>query len=170
VVLEKLAKKGTYTVSLTLRVPSNILHVEKTSHDLIGAIDHAVAALVREVKSLKAELRGDYRWKRPLYRARLRADKALIFAEPMEPSTGPQTHADIVSELLKAHNKQLLAHARREVRTAELTGDLPRGAVDQFNKIPRSSSSLILIRITHPAADQAASLAIQIARVGEKRT
>jgi ribosome-associated translation inhibitor RaiA/DNA-directed RNA polymerase specialized sigma24 family protein len=130
VVLEKLAKKGTYTVSLTMRVPSNILHVEKTSHDLIGAIDNAVAALVREVKSLKAELRGDYRWKRPLYRARLRAEKALIFSEPMEPSAGPQTYADMVSELLKAHYEQLLAHARREVRTAELNGDLPRGAVD----------------------------------------
>jgi ribosomal subunit interface protein len=60
VVLEKLMKKERYAVSLTLRIPSNILHAEKSSHDLFEAIDSAVAALLREVKSLKADLRGEY--------------------------------------------------------------------------------------------------------------
>jgi ribosomal subunit interface protein len=128
VVLEKLVKKERYAVSLTLRIPSNILHAEKSSHDLFEAIDSAVAALLCEVKSLKADLRGEYHWKRPAYRARLRADEALFFSEPM--AAGPQTHADMVSELLRVHNNQLLAHVRREVRIAELAGDLPRGMVD----------------------------------------
>lgn len=45
VVLAKLMKKECYTVSLILRIPSNILHAEKSSHDLFEAIDSAVAAV-----------------------------------------------------------------------------------------------------------------------------
>jgi len=128
VVLAKLMKRDLYTVSLTLRIPSNILHAEKSSHDLFEAIDSAVAVLLREVKSLNADLPGEYHWKRPACRARLRADEALFFSESM--AEGPQTHADMVSELLRVHNNQLLAHVRRELRIAELAGDLPRGMVD----------------------------------------
>jgi ribosomal subunit interface protein len=128
VVLAKLMKRDLYTVSLTLRMPSNILHAEKSSHDLFEAIDSAVAVLLREVKSLNADLPGEYQWKRPACRARLRADEALFFSEPL--AEGPQTHADMVSELLRVHHNQLLAHVRREVRIAELAGDLPRGMVD----------------------------------------
>jgi DNA-directed RNA polymerase specialized sigma24 family protein/ribosome-associated translation inhibitor RaiA len=141
VVLEKLVKKELYNVSLTLRIPSNILHAEKSSRDLIEAIDSAIAALLREVKSLKAELRGDYRWKREAYRARLRADEALFFSEPM--AAGPQTHADMVSELLRVHNNQLLAHVRREVRIAELAGDLPRGMVDPRDIVDEAAGTCL---------------------------
>jgi ribosomal subunit interface protein len=128
VLMEKQAKRGTYTVRLTLRLPSNILHAAKSDDDLLHAIDTATAALESEVKSLKAELRGDYRWKRPVRRAKLRAEEALFFAEPME--AGPQSHTDMVADLLAAHDQHLLAHARRGVRMAELSGELPAGAVD----------------------------------------
>jgi ribosomal subunit interface protein len=129
VVLEKLEKKHSFTVRMTLRLPSNILHAKKSHEDLLAAIDSTAAALESELKSLKAELRSDYRWKRPAYRARL-AEQALVFSEPMETGTGPQTDADMVSDLLQAHDKQLVAHARRELRTAELGGELSRGAID----------------------------------------
>ena len=89
----------------------------------------AAAALENEVKSLKAERRSDCRWKRPTYRARL-AEEALVFSEPMETGTGPQTKVDMVSDLLEAHDKQLVAHARRELRMAELGEQLPRGMLE----------------------------------------
>jgi ribosomal subunit interface protein len=123
-------KKGTYTVKLTLRLPSNILHAEKSDDDLLHAIDAATTALESEVKSLKAELRGDYRWKRSVWRARLDAEEALVFGEPMEADSGPQTHADLVADLLAAHHEHLLEHARRGVRMAELSGELPTGAME----------------------------------------
>src|ERR1700740_923730 len=147
VVLEKLMKKERYAVSLTLRIPSNILHAEKSSHDLFEAIDSAVAALLREVKSLKADLRGEYHWKSPAYRARLHADEALFFSEPM--AAGPQTHADMVSELLRVHNNQLLAHVRREVRIAELAGDLPRDIVDEAARICLAHSDSKPVELTY---------------------
>src|ERR1700757_912242 len=129
VILEKLENKHSFTVRMTLRLPSNMLHAEKSHENLLAAIDSAAAALENEVKSLKAELRSDYRWKRPAYRARL-AREALVFSEPMETGTGPQTDADMVSDLLQVHEKQLVAHARRELRMAELGNELPRGILE----------------------------------------
>ena len=54
VVLEKLKKKHSFAVRMTLRLPSNILHAEKSHEHLLVAIRSAAAALENEVKSLKA--------------------------------------------------------------------------------------------------------------------
>ena len=105
VVLEKLAKKEMYAVRLTLRLPSNILHAEKSDEDLLDAIDDATSALEREVDSLKAGMRGDYRWKRPAWRAGLRTEKSVAFSEPMEEGAGPQSDTEVVAELLAASGK-----------------------------------------------------------------
>ena len=150
VILEKQAKKGTYTVRLTLRLPSDILHVEKSDDDLLHAIDSATAALGSEVRSLNAELRGDYRWKRPVRRARLSAEEAVVFAEPMEAGTGPQSEADMVADLLAAHNQHLLAHAKRGVRMAELSGELPAGAVDARDIVDEAAQICLGTRKTNP--------------------
>ena len=48
----------------------------------------------------------------------------------METGTGPQTKVDMVSDLLEAHHQQLVAHARRELRMAELGDQLPRGMLE----------------------------------------
>jgi ribosomal subunit interface protein len=146
VMLEQQTKKGTYTVKLTLRLPSNILHAEKSDDDLLHAIDAATTALESEVKSLKAELRGDYRWKRSVWRARLDAEEALVFGEPMEADSGPQTHADLVADLLAAHHEHLLEHARRGVRMAELSGELPTGAVEARDIVDEAAR----ICLAHP--------------------
>jgi ribosomal subunit interface protein len=129
VTLEKLSHDRGFNVRLTLRLPSNILHAEKSGPDLLAAIDGAANALEREVESVKAHLRGDYRWRRPAYRARLRRD-ALVFSEPMGPGRGPQDHADMIRELLQSHDRNLVAHVMREIRMAELTGDIPQNAVE----------------------------------------
>jgi ribosome-associated translation inhibitor RaiA/DNA-directed RNA polymerase specialized sigma24 family protein len=146
VMLEKPAKKGTYTVVLTLRLPSNILHAEKSDDDLLHAIDSATIALESELRLLKAELRGDYRWKRPAWRARLHAKDALVFSEPMEAGAGPQTDADMVADLLAVHHEHLLAHTRRGVRMAELSEELPTGAVDARDIVDEAAR----ICLAHP--------------------
>jgi len=64
VVLERHPKKLLHTATLTLRVPSNILHSEKSAPDIISAFDSAVKALLRELQSLKADLRRERFWKR----------------------------------------------------------------------------------------------------------
>ena len=144
VTLEKLAENGTYTVRLTLRLPSNILHVEKTDGDLLQAIDCTIAALKSELSLLKAEARGDYRWKRSAWSARRNAEEALVFSEPMESGAGPQSQVDIVADLLAAHDEHLLAHARRGVRMAELSGELPRGAVEARDIVDEAARICLL--------------------------
>lgn len=130
VLLERLPKKGTFTAKFTLRLPSHILHSEKSAANLPAAIDSATEALSREVDSLRSKLRGDYRWKRPAWRARLNEEKAVIFSEPVEDETGPQTDSEVVASLIAAHDEQLLAHARRVLRMAELAEDISLGAID----------------------------------------
>ena len=64
VVLERQPKKPLHAAALTLRVPSNILHSEKSAPDVIKAFDDAVKALLRELESLKSDLRAETFWKR----------------------------------------------------------------------------------------------------------
>lgn len=62
--LEKNSKKDFFTAALTLHLPSNILHSEKSAGKMMTAFDDAADALVREIESLKANLRGEDKWKR----------------------------------------------------------------------------------------------------------
>ena len=135
VLLERLPKKGTFTAKFTLRLPSHILHSEKSADNLPAAIDSATEALSREVDSFRSKLRGDYRWKRPAWRARLNEETTLLFSEPVEDETGPQNDAEVVASLIAAHDEKLLAHARRVLHMAELTGDIPTGAIDARDSV-----------------------------------
>ena len=51
------------------------------------------APKLNEMRSVKAELRSNYRWKQPAYGARL-ATEALVSSEQMEIGPGPQTDAE----------------------------------------------------------------------------
>ena len=129
--LEQNPKKECYTAALTLRVPSDILHSEKSADDVIKAFDDAVKALLRELESLKSNLRGEKFWKRKERREQLHQLKATGFAaEPQAEETGPQRYQDVVRDLFQQHYRELLRHARRHIHHDELAGDLPKGAVD----------------------------------------
>ena len=48
----------------------------------------------------------------------------------METGTWPTTNVHVVSDLLQVHDKQMVAHATRELRMAELVDELPRGIIE----------------------------------------
>src|ERR1700744_1482301 len=48
----------------------------------------------------------------------------------METGTWPTTNVHVVSDLLQVHHKQMVAHATRELRMAELVDELPRGIIE----------------------------------------
>ena len=81
--LEQMPKKSAFIAKFTLHLPSHILHAEKSANDLLAAIELASDALIREADSLRSRLRGDYEWKRPARRARLKARKT-IFSDVIE--------------------------------------------------------------------------------------
>src|ERR1700730_3438080 len=78
IVLERHPRKPLFAARLTLRVPSNILRSEKSASDVIKAFDDAVKALLRELASLTADLRGEIFWKRRERRKQLHALKAAV--------------------------------------------------------------------------------------------
>ena len=145
IVLEKHPRKDRYLASLTLRVPSDILHAEESGRDLIGAFDDAVKSLLRKLKSYKASLRGEKFWKRKERREKLHALKATGFAfEPQEEGEGPQTHQDVVRELFQQHYKEFLRHVRRHILHDERAGDLPKDVVnprDVLNEVARRAEA-----------------------------
>jgi ribosomal subunit interface protein len=128
IALEKHPKKPLHTAALTLRVPSNILHGKKSAPDVIKAFDDAVRALLRELESLKPELRRETFWKRKERREQLHQLKPTGFAaEPLSEGTGPQQIKDVVREFFQLHYQRLLRHTVRHIRHDELIGDIPKG-------------------------------------------
>ncbi|HEY9173074.1 MAG TPA: HPF/RaiA family ribosome-associated protein [Verrucomicrobiae bacterium] len=131
IALERHPRKEHHIAALTLRVPSNILRSEKSSPDVIKAFDDAVKALLRELESLKSELRREQFWKRKDRREQLRQFKAEGFApEPQAAGTGPQNLSDVIRELLAAHYSRLLRYVRRQLWHDITAGDVPRDAID----------------------------------------
>lgn len=124
IALERHPKKDRFSVALTLRVPSNILHSQKSGPDIVKVFDQAVKSLLRELEALKFKLPREGR-------AELHEAKAMRFAaEPQPAGTGPQTLADTVSALLQAEHSRLLSYVRRQLRRDELAGDISRSAID----------------------------------------
>ncbi|HUA66672.1 MAG TPA: HPF/RaiA family ribosome-associated protein [Alphaproteobacteria bacterium] len=131
IALERHPRREYYTAALTLRVPSNILRSKKSGPDLIKTFDDAVKALMRELESLKAELRRETFWKRKGRRDQLRRLKTTGFnAQPQAEGIGPQNETDVLQELLEQHNRRLLRYMRRHLWHEVVTGELPSGAVD----------------------------------------
>ena len=64
--LRRHPKRAWFDAALTLRVPSNILHSEKSGADPVPAFDLAIKALLRELSGLKSELRRESDWRRAL--------------------------------------------------------------------------------------------------------
>ena len=57
--LEHHPKTALFTTVLVLELPSGVLRSEKSDGDPIPAFDHAVKVLLREVETLKAQLRRE---------------------------------------------------------------------------------------------------------------
>jgi len=131
IILERHPRKPMHTAELTLRVPSDILHSEKSNSDVIKTFDAAVKALLRELESLKADLCREPLWKRKKRREQLRALKSARFvSEPMAEGSGPQRHEDVVRELFQQHYTRLLRHTRRHIGHDELAGEIAKNALD----------------------------------------
>jgi ribosomal subunit interface protein len=131
VALERNPKKDCFTARLTLRVPSNILHSEKTTDDLIKALNLAVDSLLHDLDAFKATLTDSRYWKRKERRDLSHYLKSAAFAlEAQAAGTGPQNDEEVVRDLFQRHYRDLLHHARRELRHDEEAGEIPPGAID----------------------------------------
>jgi len=152
IALERHPRKAFHTAALTLRVPSNILHSKKSASDVIKAFDDAVKALLRELVSLKSELRREVFWKRKARRSRLFEVKASGFtAQPQAEGMGPQSETDVVGDLLKQHSQRLLRYVRRHLWHVTTTSELPAGAIDAREVVDEVARRALAAPETKPA-------------------
>ncbi len=124
IALEKNPKKEIYVASLTLHLPSNILHTEKSADKLMTAFDHAADALVREIASLKSDLRGEFQWKRRSRRMLLHQAKLTRFGVLPMGEDASETPA-IAGEMLEEHRGHLLSFVHRQISRDEAGRRIP---------------------------------------------
>jgi RNA polymerase sigma factor (sigma-70 family) len=121
-------KREAFTVSLTLRLPSNILRSEKEAKgDPIPAFDKAVRALLRELADFKAELRHEDDWQRLGRRRKLRQAKPARFTSAPQ-AGGPRSLSETLAQMIKRYHGQLLYHVQRQLHRDQVDGEVPRGA------------------------------------------
>ena len=147
VLLEKHPKRPLFTAALTLRLPSNILSAGKSAPDPVPAFDYAIKALLRELSSLKADLRRERFRKRKPRPTEQRAVKPVRFAPtPLPAGSGPQDLREVVTDLVQQHHGRLLRFVRREIWNDEAGGVLPRGAIDP-HAVVDEVARLVLARL-----------------------
>lgn len=111
--LERHARKEEHRAVLTLRLPSHILHADKSAKSAITALTHAVKALLQELRTLKAKLREEPQWKRKARR------KKLSFASgPSEGGAVPQSAAEMSDVFFESQRRPLTQFARRAANRA----------------------------------------------------
>ncbi len=126
--LERHSRRREFKAALTLRLPSNILRVEKKAEEAFSAFDEAIRVMVRQLEDHKAGLRNEAVWKR---RRRTPEAVAVRFAAaPMANGVAPETLAEIIRDLLKDNYRRFFAYVRRRVERAEAAGLIFRSAID----------------------------------------
>jgi ribosome-associated translation inhibitor RaiA/HSP20 family molecular chaperone IbpA len=114
---ERRPRKEEYRAVLMLRLPSHILHSDKSAKSVIAALSNSVKALLKELKSLKERLREEPQWKRKTRR------KTVAFApEPSENTGEPQGAAEIRDAFFESHRQWLMRFARRAANRARNQG------------------------------------------------
>lgn len=126
--IERHGRPSRATAALTLRVPSNVLHREKTAASPVHAFELAVKGLVEEVESLKANLQDEEWWRRRERGPRASATRPARFSDhPLPPGQGPQNAADMARDVIERYYPQLLRFARRRIHRDERAGLLIPG-------------------------------------------
>lgn len=111
--LERHARKEEHRAVLTLRLPSHILHADKSAKSVISALSNAVKALLKGLKSLKERLREEPRLKR-----KTRRQKLSFASGPSEGGAMPQSAAEIRGTFFESHRGPLMRFARRAANRA----------------------------------------------------
>lgn len=120
--LERHPRKEEHRAVLTLRLPSHILHADKSAKTVIAALSSAVKALLRELQTLKERLREEPQWKR-----KARRDQLSFAPAPSDSDTAPKSASDVHDAFFASHRPSLLRFARRSVNR----GHHRKGAVSE---------------------------------------
>ncbi|MBK5960319.1 hypothetical protein CCR97_19250 [Rhodoplanes elegans] len=116
--LERHPRKEEHRAVLTLRLPSHILHADKSAKSVIAALSSAVKALLEELRDLKERLREEPQWKR-----KTRRNKLSFSSVPRESGAEPQSATAMREAFVESHRSRLTRFARRVANRARSQGD-----------------------------------------------
>jgi len=111
--LERHPRKEEHRAVLTLRLPSHILHADKSAKSVIAALSSAVKALLEELRDLKERLREEPQWKR-----KTRRKKRSFSSGPSEGGTVPQSATEMREAFIENHRSRSTQFARRAANRA----------------------------------------------------
>ncbi len=131
VAVERLKRRGNeIIVSLTLRIPSDVLYCQKRASQLSVVMDEAVRTMEREVQKHKAHLRGAAAWKR-----RTRRERQFALSRPMpepEPMLDEQSDQlkSMISRLLRDNYERLLNYINNKLADMEASNQVAPGVLN----------------------------------------
>jgi len=143
IILDEEPKRKSYTVKFNLRIPSNVLSVRKESKSLVQALDDATRSLLLRLEKDKSRRRNEH--------LRRRCPKGMPrddgFSElPLVEGTKPQSHVDLVSEVIEKNHKRLLRFANRQINQYVAAGTVPEDTIDPREIVDRVAE----VAITNP--------------------
>lgn len=126
--IERRPKREEFEVTLILTLPLKTLRSAKSAADPISALESAVRALLRELGTLKAEIRREA----PRRRERIQAEAASGRRAPAHSAPHALVPAaeEVVAAALSQEHTALLELVRRRLTRDELAGEIPPGAID----------------------------------------
>lgn len=116
--LERHPRKEEHRAVLTLRLPSHILHADKSAKSVIAALSGAVKALLEELRDIKERLREEPQWKR-----KTRRKKLSFSAAPKESGAELQSATEMREAFVASHRSRLTRFARRAANRARSKDD-----------------------------------------------
>jgi len=127
IILSEEPKKKSYIVKFNLRIPSNILSVRKESKSLVQALDDATRSLLIRLEKDKSKRRNEH-LRRRIQRGKPRNDR---FTErPIVEGAKPQSHADLVSEVIEKNHERLLRFVKRQIKQYVASDTIPEDTID----------------------------------------
>lgn len=143
IILEEVPKRKSYTVKFNLRIPSNILSVHKESKSLVQALDDATRSLLLRLEKDKSKRRNEHLRRR----GAKGKPRDTGFAElPLAEGVQPQSHADLVSEVLANNHERLLRFVNRQIKQYVASGTVPEDSIDPREIVDRVAE----VAITDP--------------------
>jgi DNA-directed RNA polymerase specialized sigma24 family protein/ribosome-associated translation inhibitor RaiA len=141
VIVDRNPRSKEFTISLNLRIPSNVLHVTESSDSLPRAIGAAARALIHLLDEDRSKRRGS----RPTVRSDTDTAKTadMFSVEPFAEGLKPQTREDMIATVLDADYDRLVRFVARQLREYVVSGTVPRGAVDPRDIVDRVAEEVL---------------------------
>lgn len=138
-------RKKNYIVALNLRMPSNVLHSQKSSPNLVTAVDDAVNALKRQLGKTKSAYRHESDRRRAGRRGERRVEKRLIAftEEPMPEGYGPQSAEDLIMSVLRDNFSRALKLVAEQINDYAVDRVIPKRAIDARDVVSCAAQTVL---------------------------